>query len=333
MKCLRRSRITFFLLVVSVTLSGCTPEKARSLRLAAVQFKAESTAAIKAIEELHRRELELPPQVQAQARNDFINGVLESGISINTSNIDKLTQLNRSPTPAPEWDTFVADMSNQYGQFEAIFNNIENGNYLATKAVKKSAEPAQILTVQMALFADAINENPPKLYRYRTAIALRLRNLRKQYQQSVTNHASEGEIQQLRNQAGELMDEWQQVKSDEQELLTTTIAQCAKAATLGTELSGLIKRYDKLELDDLNSIIATILENVSSITGSDYSQIKLKVAAVNNAINQDETLKKIADSLLNQVQSVVNGRTPAPVLQPTSQEIRQLEIQLIGSRQ
>lgn len=51
MKCLRSSRITFFLLVVSVTLSGCTPEKARSLRIAAVQFKAESTAAIKAIED------------------------------------------------------------------------------------------------------------------------------------------------------------------------------------------------------------------------------------------------------------------------------------------
>ncbi len=53
MKCLRGSRITFFLLVVSVTLSGCTPEKARSLRIAAVQFKAESIAAIQAIEEMH----------------------------------------------------------------------------------------------------------------------------------------------------------------------------------------------------------------------------------------------------------------------------------------
>lgn len=52
MKCLRGSRTTFFLLVVSVTLSGCTPEKARSLRIAVVQFKAESSAAIKVIEEM-----------------------------------------------------------------------------------------------------------------------------------------------------------------------------------------------------------------------------------------------------------------------------------------
>ena len=65
MKCLR-PRITFFFLIVSVTLSGCTPEKARSLRLAAVQFKAESLAAINAIAQMHRRELELPPQVQAE---------------------------------------------------------------------------------------------------------------------------------------------------------------------------------------------------------------------------------------------------------------------------
>jgi hypothetical protein len=76
---------------VSVTLSGCTPEKARSLRIAAVQFKAESTAAIKAIEEMHRRELELPPQVQEKARNDFIDGVLNPEIQINNSNdVEKL---------------------------------------------------------------------------------------------------------------------------------------------------------------------------------------------------------------------------------------------------
>lgn len=103
--------------------------------------------------------------------------------------------MNRSPAPAPEWDAFVTDLSSQYGQFEAIFNNLESGSYLAAKAVKKSAEPAQILTVQMAL-ADTINENPPKLYRYQTAIVVRLRNLQKQYQQSVTNHTSEGEIHQ-----------------------------------------------------------------------------------------------------------------------------------------
>lgn len=92
MKCLRRPRIAFCLLVVSITLSGCTPEKARSLRIAAVQFKAESIAAIKAIEEMHRRELEVPPQVQAEARNSFINGVLNPEIPVNNSiDVDKLT--------------------------------------------------------------------------------------------------------------------------------------------------------------------------------------------------------------------------------------------------
>ena len=332
MKCLRSSRITFFLLIVSVTLSGCTPEKARSLRIAAVQFKAESTAAIKAIEEMHRRELELPPQVQEKARNDFIDGVLNPEVKINNStDVEKLTQLNTSARPAPEWDTFVADLNNQYGQFEAIYNDLEKGSFLAAKAVKKSAEPAQILTVQMALFANEITENPPQLYRYRTAHVVKLRKLRSQYQQMVANQASEQEIQQLRNQVGDLMDEWQQIKSDEQELLITTVTQCTKAAMLGTDLSQLIERYNKLELNDLNSIIATVLENVSSITGRDYNQLKLQVAAVNNAINQDETLKTFADRLLEQVGGAVNGRG-VPAERRTS-EIRQMEIKLIGSKQ
>lgn len=332
MKCLPRSQITFFLLVVSVTLSGCTPEKARSLRIAAVQFKAESTAAIKAIEEMHRRELELPPQVQEKARNDFIDGVLNPEVQINNSiDVEKLTQLNTSARPAPEWDTFVADLNNQYSQFEAIYNDLEKGSFLATKAVKKSAEPAQILTVQMALFANEITENPPQLYRYRTAHVVKLRKLRSQYQQMLANQASDQEIQQLRNQVGDLMDEWQQIKSEEQQLLITTVTQCTKAAMLGTDLSQLIERYDKLDLNDLNSIIATVLENVSSITGRDYNQLKLQVAAVNNAINQDKTLKTFADRLLEQVGGAVNGRG-VPAERRTS-EIRQMEIKLIGSRQ
>jgi hypothetical protein len=335
MKCIHRLRITFFFLIVSVALSSCTPDKARSLRLAAIQFKAESIAAIEAIEAMHRRELELPPQLQADARENFINGVLDSRIEINHKNVELLTTLNRSP--APEWAAFVADLSNQYEQFAAIYSDLESGSFLATKAVKKSAEPAQILTVQMALFAKEISENPPQLYRYRTAIVVELRKLQKQYQQLVANQASAEEIQQLRNQVGKLMDEWQQVESEEQELLNTTIAQCTKAAMLGADLSELIDRYNKLDIDELNGLIATILENVSSITGQDYSQLQLKVNAVNSAINQDAVLKRIADRLVNQIQNVVDRRSPPAMRSPqersTSQEIRQLKLQLLWSRQ
>lgn len=78
MKCLRRPRITFFLLVVSITLNGCTPEKARSLRIAAVQFKAESIAAIKAIEETHQRELTTLSLSQIELRNNVINTIRTS---------------------------------------------------------------------------------------------------------------------------------------------------------------------------------------------------------------------------------------------------------------
>jgi len=332
MKYLHRPRISFFLLVVSVALSGCTPEKARSLQLAAVQFKAESLAAINAIVQMHRRELELPPQFQAEAKNSFINAVLNPEIPINNSiQVEKLTQFNASARPAPEWDTFVAELNNQYGQFEAIFNDLEKGSFLAAKAVDKSAQPARLLTVQMALFADEISQNPPQLYRYRSALIVKLRKLRSQYQDLIANQGSEQEIQQLRNQVGTAMDEWQQVKSEEQELLRTTVAQCTKAAMLGTDLSGLIERYDKLDLDELNSIIAIVLNNVSSITGQDYNQVKLRLAAVTNAINQDPILKQFADRALEQVGGAVNDRGLPPE-QRTSQEIRQLEIKLIGSR-
>lgn len=78
MKCLRGSRISFFFLAVSITLNGCTPEKARSLRVTAVQFKAESIAAIKAIEETHQRELTTLSLAQIELRNNVINTIRTS---------------------------------------------------------------------------------------------------------------------------------------------------------------------------------------------------------------------------------------------------------------
>jgi len=49
------------------------------------------------------------------------------------------------------------------------------------------------------------------------------------------------------------------------------------------------------------------------------------VAVLSNAINQDETLKKFADRLLEQVGGAVNGRGVSAERR-ISQRIRQLEI-------
>lgn len=322
MKCLRRSHITFFLLVVSVTLSGCTPEKARSLRLAAVQFKAESLAAINAIAQMHQRELTPPPLAQADIRSNAINNILASEkplllpedldflINPDTPQID--------PKAQEAWQAFINKMNSQYEALAAIYDEVEGGSLLATKAVEKSAEHAKNLTLQMAAFATVIDKHPPLLIQDRIIIIADLDTLREEYQQKKNNGESDEELQLLRARAGELLDQWQQIAIDEQKLKETTVAQCLKAAVLGKNLTQLSERYNKLDLNDLNSIIARILDTAATITGRDYASLKIKATNVFAEIQNDPIWNKAANTVLEEVNKATASRNPVLISEPSA---------------
>lgn len=315
MKCLRRSYITFFLLAVNITLSGCTPEKARTLRLAAIQFKAESLAAIQAIEQMHQREITPPPLSQSELRNNAINNILTSKNEILLpQDLDFLIDPDKpqiDPKAQVAWQAFINKMNTQYTTLAAIYDEVESGSLLATDAVQKSAEHARILTLQMAAFATVIDKHPPILLQDRIIVIADIDTLRKQYQQKSNEGESEENLQPLKDKAGELYDQWQQIAVDEQKLRETTLAQCLKAAILGKELTQLIERYNKINLDDLNSIIARVLDTTATITGQDYAALKTRATNVFAEIKNDPIWSKAADTALAEVNNAVANRNPS----------------------
>jgi hypothetical protein len=296
---------------VSVTLSGCTSEKARSLRLAAVQFKNESLAAIEAIEAMHQRELAPPARSPAQVRSEFINNILEANSEISEQDVELAINPDAptldSTTQEP-WQVFINKMNAQYEALAAIYDEVEGGSLLASKAVQKSAEHAKNLTLQMAAFATVIDKHPPMLIQERIIVVADLDTLRQEYQQKKQTGESNENLQPLRDKAGELLDKWQQIAINEQKLRDTTVAQCLKAAVLGKDLTQLIERYDKLDLDDLNSIIARVLDTAAAITGRDYASLKTKAANIFTEIRNDEIWSKAANTVLKEVSKTVAGR-------------------------
>ncbi len=290
-------------IVVSVTLSGCTSEKARSLRLAAVQFKNESLAAIEAIEAMHQRELAPPARSLAEVRSSSINNILAFNKPLNSKRVD--FAIDPSPKLDPrtqdKWSAFINKLNTQYEALAAIYDQVEGGSLLASKAVQKSAEHAEKLTLQMAAFATVIDKHPPIFFQERIVIIAGLEKLRQEYQQKQNNGESDENLQLIRDRVGELLDKWQQVRSDEQKLRDTTVAQCLKAAVLGKELSQLIERYNELKLDDLNSLIARILDTTAAITGRDYASLKVKATSVFAEIQNDEIWSKAANTVLEEV--------------------------------
>lgn len=303
------------ILVLSFALSSCTLEKARALRIGAVQFKAESFTCIDAIDTMRQRELESPPQLQAEVQREFVNNILTSDSPIILPDEIELARSPNAVTLEPStekaWADFVSKLKEQYGAFAAIYDRLEAGSYLAAEAVSKSAEHAENLSLQMAAFAKVLVENPPALIQSRTDISAKLTRLKREYQQRLASNADEQSLELLRQQAGEYLNEWEQVSQKEQELLKSTITPCLKAAVLGKELRQLSDRYETLDLDTLNSIIARIFDTAASLTGQDYNALKLKATTLIAEIQDDEHLKPVVEEILQEVNQGVTSRNPS----------------------
>lgn len=320
---LQNSLLACFLLVGSGLLTGCNVEKARAIQGAAIQFKTESLAAIQAIDDMRKQELEPPPRSSAEVRSDFVTGILNSKSDINAALIDLAIDPFKPPDD-PQWNTFTADLRNQYENFAGIFDKLDAGSLVAVDEVRQSAEYGKTLTVQMALFADAVSKNPPVLYRYRNTIVVKLRKQRQAYQTlqlqikssygsvDASPQASRDKLRDIENQVGEAMGEWQQVKLQEQKLLETTLAQCLKAAVLGKELGQLISRYDKLDLNDINLLVPRILNAAAGISGRDFGFLRVKTASVLGELKQDPLWQGAASLALEQVNTAVSNRRKTP---------------------
>ena len=179
----------------------------------------------------------------------------------------------------------------------------------------------------MAGFTQNINDNPPVLFQYRTAIAADLTRLKKQYQTGVS--ADEKEV--IRDAAVNLLAEWQRVKIQEEELRDETVKQCLQASVMGKELRQLIEDYEQLDLDVINTVISDIFDAVGSIADKDFSAIKQQSSSLITQIKEDEILGESAEIILNEVKIAVESRNSGSISQPqaespTSQSNWQIDI-------
>ncbi|MBE9008680.1 hypothetical protein IQ250_00430 [Pseudanabaenaceae cyanobacterium LEGE 13415] len=312
---MRRSTISV-LIIGSLALGGCSVEKARALQGAALQFRNESLSAIEAIDTMRKRELEAPPKSSAETRQAFINRILTSRAEVSGEIIDLAIDPFQPPKVA-EWDTFISDLRNQYEGFSEIFEKLDSKSVVSRDEVKKSAEYAQTLTVQMALLAKAISDNPPVLVQYRTSTIVKLQAIKREYQ-SIQTRIKAGETQsaliqrkaELESQTGTMLDEWQRIKQEEQRLLETTVAQCMKAAAVGKDVIETANRYDQLDLNQLNALVPRVLTTASTFTGRDYSSLRTKATRIVSDIQTDPLWRNVAQKFLDRVNTAAQSRVP-----------------------
>jgi hypothetical protein len=308
--------------IASLSLTGCSIEKARSLQGAALQFRNESLSAVDAINTMRKRELEAPPRTDSQIRQGFTANILNTKYQINDDLIDFAIDPFKPPDVV-DWDDFVTNLRGQYEGFNAIFEQLDSRSVVSRNEVKKSAEYARTLAVQMALLADVISKNPPVLIQYRAVVVNKFNKLRKEYQTVLAKlNNGDGSNQllnqrkfEIENQAGELLGEWQQIKQEERRLLETTVAQCLKAATVGKEVIEAADNYDRLDISQLNAVIPRVLSLVSTFTGKDYTALQSRTTRLISDIEFDPLWSATLQRFRKRANAAGSGRIPTQITQ------------------
>lgn len=307
----QRSRYLFITLVCLGLASGCSVEKARTLQAAASQFRNESLAAIDAIDHLRQRELEPPPRSGAATRQETIRKLLNSRSPMNADLIELALDPVRPPRDR-QWEQFITELKSQYDGFAAIFDRLEGGSLVGNQDVKQSAAYAQRLTVQMALFADSLQKNPPMLVRHRSWVIGNLRQARRDYQQLVTDQVATAQRQtELENQTGEWLNEWQRIRQEEQKILEETVLQCTRAVVVGKDVIELANRYDELSLNEISLGLSRILSTASSLTGRDYGRTQSRINRLIGDLQSDPFWQPVTQSLFDRVNQATDRRNPA----------------------
>ncbi|MCF4966905.1 hypothetical protein CV014_07115 [Nostoc sp. CMAA1605] len=280
------------LLIASIVLSGCSPERRAVLRMTALNFKSQANDAIEAVKTIYQ--LNPLPRSTVELRRILVKRLL-SDRNIEFDDIDQVSQiierqLRTNPRPSPV-NTVLNDLKQEYIVAGETFNNIEQAGLLGTEAgaVTRAAEPSRRLTVKMLLLAELIAQDPPSPRNPdRVLILSRFHKLREQFQ----NANSEAEKTEIFNQGEQLLDELFSINTQEKTMICQARAKLLLTADTGAKLSQLIEAYKDLSFDEIVAKITTTL-GIASSFGSDITAVNVRTKEIQTAIQTDPILNDI----------------------------------------
>lgn len=280
-------------------MSGCTPEKARQLKTAAVQFGMEARAAIAAVRGLMDAEIAPLERTDAQKADQFAANILAQSTStkMNADLIEWAIDPNAvtlSPTESAARDALIGELEQQYSDFAGMFENLERGSLLAKNSVPKVKQYAAKLTAQMAGIAKVTAENPLRLVQHRTAVLVQTEKIRRDSSLSPD---------QKRQALSDQMSRWLAVKAQEEALKRAVVGKCLVAASAGQTVLQLADSYGRLSTDDISRLLTQTLTLGQELSGKSLADMQTRNEKVMSFLNSNAVYKTIADDALAKVQS------------------------------
>lgn len=273
---------------ISLTISGCTPQKRAMLRVTAENFRDRAANAITSVKKIYQLN-NLPIDDNLVIERLLTDTNIQFGIS---------TEVNRIITGESEQNIQLSDVDQaldalkaEYDTAVEVFNKLETIDYESKRIVAQTAQPARCLTVKMLLLAKRIQEKPPRPRDWeRVIISSKLKHLGEQYRK--LNISSQPEAEEIRRQVVEQIDDWRKVNFSEQQSLNESISKLLIAADTGRKLSELIDNYPNLNFEVIAARVTQILGVATNFTGNDYSSTLTKINTLEKEIGEDKILKE-----------------------------------------
>ncbi len=160
------------LALVVLILTGCTPEKARFVRLAAEQFNNQALIAVNAVEKALQAEFAPSARSSREETDDFVaflagldlDRLREAGIELGFSNLEQAADpegIGLDPAVKAARERYLTDLRTRYITFTDTLQGLEEGSFLAAGAVEDSCRLVTRLTADMAGLARHFAAHPP----------------------------------------------------------------------------------------------------------------------------------------------------------------------------
>lgn len=290
--------------------TGCTPEKAKAVRLAAEQFSTQSLIAIKAMEETWDAELAPAPRSAQEQATGFVEFLSQLDLKELNEQGEDLTfaTLNQAANPdAYDLDEavkaarekYLRDLKQRYTTFAGMLDGLERGSFFVADELEKAQGIGQRLTADMASIAKHFTKHPPQLIQQRGDVLVQVLDIKENDKLSA---------QTKKDRLALIKPRYDQLVLDERKLLKNVLEPSLKAAELGYELDKMVAGYTQLTVADVQDMLLRSVKIVGELTGRDMGDLIDKSEMVFSKISTDPVLESVAGQVMDELNQCIENR-------------------------
>ena len=287
----------------SVTLSGCSSEKAEALLTATEAFRVEANKAISAYEELLLAALEKPTLSELEAIDSIITAANDSSSRGKELEFDVLTIELQDPfaDAKMEIQSLVTRQKALYNAFSNSLTNLPLGSFFAAEEVACSAIIARKLVINISNYQEAIGNRQVDLVVPEEDAVI-----------AIENAIESGTQIELREAARNVYEVFKRKNT----LNQAVISQATIAASTRLKVIEVAENYDDFSLSDILTLTREAFTIAGTLEGVSTESSLAFLGELHEKAEEDKNFKFVSDQKLFSLGAQCNTNEVRPTPPP-----------------